>query len=878
MTDLSDPVFWPGKRGKDPVPGEPECHPAAFHMLDVAAVADRLLALAPERTARLAAIAGADPAAFRRWAVFWVALHDLGKYQAAFAVKLLGDDAPDRLRSAVRGAGALHWQATFILLRLFEDRLRPVVGGSCDAYHALAASIAGHHADPPESVSNSALRSWRAEPAVPAARAFVDALIALLNPAPIPLDAATAKRLGWALTGLTVVADWIGSNRDWFPYAAPDGIDLPAYWERARERAARAVDCAGVSGAAPDVDRADPELLGLAELRPLQRAAATVPLPDGPALALLEDMTGAGKTEAAILLARRMMRAGKAGGLHFALPTMATANALFDRMAPIAGRLFQVPPSLALAHSRRQLHEGFRRPPAADGPPLTGEREAPVCADWIADDRRKTFLAELGVGTVDQALLAVLPSRFHALRLWGLADRVLVIDEAHSYDDYMNEELAALLRFQAALGGSAIVMSATLSAAIRRKLIAAFRQGLGEAGAETPTPGFPGLTVIGRGTAEARPIAPVPATCRTVPVERLDGGEAALAAVRDAARAGAAVAWVRNAVDEAVTAARRLAEEGLPVTLFHARFAMGDRLAIERDVVRRFGPSGTVEDRAGRILIATQVIEQSLDLDFDVMVSDLAPVDLLIQRAGRLWRHMARRPAAHRPVPEPVLRVLSPDPDRVEGADWLSRALGKGAWVYAADRQYLTARALFAAGAIRAPDALPALIEAVYGPEVAEIPAPLLAKAQRAEGERAAETAHGHSVVLDLAEGTMGNRRPSREEKIATRLGETMHTLVLARRTPAGLEPWAAAPDQPAEQRWALSELGLREDQFRRIEAGLPPQDAADLRAITKDWPEWRRATHRLVPVAADGGCGAGLRYDPAFGLLFADPSLADSS
>ena len=146
----------------------------------------------------------------------------------------------------------------------------------------------------------------------------------------------------------------------------------------------------------------------------------------------------------------------------------------------------------------------------------------------------------------------------------------------------------------------------------------------------------------------------------------------------------------------------------------------------------RFGRDGI--GRSGRVLVATQVVEASLDLDFDVMVSDLAPVGALIQRAGRLWRHMDRRPVADRPVSGPVLTILSPDPDQVTDSSWLNRVLDRGAWVYRHDHQWLTARAMFDAGTISSPDGLRALIQAVHGLCTPDVPEPLTHALREAEG------------------------------------------------------------------------------------------------------------------------------------------------
>jgi len=870
LTDLSAYLAWPGKRGSgsDDLGTGPAWHPAAFHMLDVAAVAVELVACSPGRNKRIAQILGLDPEAARRWLATMVALHDIGKFTVAFAAKILGDEAPDSIRQ-LNIQQMPHWQASMGLLQALDGLIEPRIGATGPARQMLYSAVAGHHGQPAATAQNSELRNLRKEQGLTAARAFTNDLLSLLDPHPATcdLDSRAASRFSWTLNGLAVMSDWIGSNRSWFPYTSPETISLTDYWELARERAAIAVAKSGASGAAIDANLPAEALLAIPNLRPLQQLAEAVRLPMGPTLVILEDLTGAGKTEAALLLARRMIAADKATGLHIALPTMATANAIFDRLAVLVRRLFSGTPSLALAHSRRALHPGFRAAIRADDAPPT-EETAPGCAAWIADDRRKAFLADIGVGTIDQALQAILPSRFNTLRLWGLGDRVLIIDEAHAYDSYMNEELTTLLRFQAALGGSAIVMTATLPTKLRRRLASAYCAGLGQESVrdEGRSP-FPGMTVIGRNHHEIHPIEPVSSTRRTVLIRRLGSEAEALERVRQAARSGAAVAWVRNAVDDAIDAARMLEAEGVPVTLFHARFAMGDRLAIERAVTERFGRDSISASRSGHVLIATQVVEQSLDLDFDVMVSDLAPVDLLIQRAGRLWRHMDRRPRDLRPDMAPVLDVLSPDPADLHDDRWLHGTLGRGAWTYSLDRQYLTATAIFAAGRLEAPDGLPSLIEAVYA-DNAELPEVIRTAADRAEGERRAEAAHGAATVLNLEAGYSGNQRFGDRGDCPTRLADPSRTMVLARRSPSGLIPWAPEPTDDIARRWTMSEVTIRERQYRRIAGDLMPEDALEVRKVTDRWPDWRRLTHRLVLVGDDGSCGGATHYNSRFGFL----------
>lgn len=828
---------WPGK-----TVGESH-HPALWHMLDVGAVARRLL---DSRTLTN------DPARDEAFALL-VALHDLGKFSANFRDMLLGRQT----------WGLRHWQHSYRLLLDHDQAVAEALGGTRGAREILYAAVAGHHGGPPEHLdrrkSRVQARQIGAEAHELAPRVIAAVAGLFPNASLAGLNEPDASRLSWVLCGLTVQADWIGSNTDWFGPRSAE-VTVGDYWTSTMRKAAEAVSKAGLHHARPQPNGAERVLPGSAEPRPMQAAVAEADLPEGAILALIEDATGAGKTEAGLILAARMMAAGKANGVFFALPTMATSNAMLERLEKIAPNLFEGRPSLGLTHGRAGINPLFREIRGRDGADPGDEVS---CGPWLADDRRRILLADVGVGTIDQALMAVLPTRFNTLRLKALSDRVLIVDEAHEFDPYMEEQLRRLLEFQAMLGGSAIVMTATLPLGMRDGYVEAFQRGLGASRPPNASgKSYPALHLIGHEVAGHYP-DPVPATCRDVLVRRLPDEDAALRLLRQGAEQGAACVWVRNAVDSAISAVSALRDAGIEADLLHARFAVADRLRHERSLQRRFGRDG--EGRKGRVLVATQVVEASLDLDFDLMVSDLAPVGSLIQRAGRLWRHLDLRPAARRPVGGPALHVLSPDPAQVEDAEWLKRVLGPGAFVYPLDMQWRTAKTLFDRSVIRAPDSLRELIEAVHGADPEPVPDPLEGDEFETQGRRMSEAQQALMVVLDAREeyDQIQMQRVFDDDRFPTRLGLPQVTLRLARTVGSKLAPWAAS----GPFGWQSSEVRVPAHRYEDLQG--VDQERPDIAAVRKDWPKWTRTSVFVAPVAEDGAICDGMTYDADRGVEF---------
>lgn len=862
--------YW-GKAGG---PGEEGAyHPLAYHSLDVASCGQVLLsrdALLRRRLAVSVARAGAviEEADLVRVVTLLLATHDLGKFSGRFqrlrpdlAASLGLNLRPYPYQHRHDAMGAAFWidhvlehlrQRGMLVLSTGEGRL-----DEADCRDVLAPwvnAVTGHHGLPPGPLGGDGEidEHMHAEQRDDA-KAFVDAMTELFGTIelhfpgiPSNLGGALASS-SWLLAGIAVAADWVGSNRQWFPYESP-ALGLREYWnEVALPRAARAIEYTKLL---PRPVRVFP---GFAELfeeiptpSPLQTTAAGLDLDSEAQLILVEDQTGSGKTEAALTLASRLMERGLADGIFFALPTMATANAMHSRVASVYPRLFNAGAdevSYVLAHGESRGVLGMEHA-RRDRDYRPGELEiATDLRDWIGDSNKKALLAQIGVGTIDQALLAALRNKHSVLRLLGLHRHVLLVDEVHACDAYVAKTLETLLEFQAALGGSAILLSATLPIAMRRRFVAAFRRGLGSASgaAVADTPDYPLVTSVSSGGVRLVPCPARPDLARRVPVRFVHDEQAVASSIVDQVDRGRCVVWIRNTVRDALASYDSLRDElgDDRVDLFHARFLLGDRLRIERDVMRRFGKSSTAADRAGRVLVATQVVEQSLDIDFDAMVTDLAPVDLIVQRLGRLHRH----PRSGRGTPELV--VLAPKWSESPGEAWVRATLPGTTYVYP-DPGVLwrTHRVLYQRTAIDLPSDARALIEAVYA-EDSETPPGLARGAVRAENARDADRSTALFFSYHPARGYVYDGLSAAEDLGApTRLGEATIRLRFARPSEGRLVPLLG--DERTS--WSLSTCRLP---ARQIAEAVHGSFAEDVTNVTEKMPDRGRGC--LVFVVPSG-------------------------
>lgn len=892
--------YWGKARPKDA--GGVAFHPLAYHQLDVAAVLAELLDRDPGLLATVVRNVQGEPSGVARLLTLAAALHDLGKFAPSFQtlVPELAQSLADRAEVAAYSTrhdsmGFALWCDALVPLWAASSAVRVTAGGQVvsdeddlrDLLAPLMAASCGHHGKPPRVAPAVRFFDRRSQHD---AIAYTADVLELLGPLVFATDSALAlervwARASWLMSGAFVLADWLGSDQRYFPYEAASA-SLETHWGRARARAKRAVVEAGLVASRSSIFSGVRELFPhIAQATPLQQHAEGCELPSSPALAIFEDATGAGKTEAALCLAQRWMAAGFADGIYVGLPTQATASGMIGRVGDIMARLYRQgqQPSLVLAHSARHL-AGVRLADApADHRYGSEEPSASLyCAAWLRDRSKAALLADVGVGTLDQALIGVLPAKHGTLRLLGLRRKVLICDEVHAYDEYTSRLLARLLTFHASLGGSAILLSATLPQQLRARFVNAFRQGADAEPVQVESTAYPLATsASAEGVAEVE-IAPRAASRREVTTVFIHEEVSAIDALAAVATQGGCGAWIRNTVDDAIAAAAMLAQRIGPsnVTLFHGRFVMGDRLSIEDRVLRGFGPSSTSVTRAGQVVVATQVIEQSLDLDFDTMVTDLAPIDLLLQRAGRLRRH-ARTTDGERceggdQRGEPVLTVLAPPWTEAPSERWLhDSAIARARFVYPnASQLWNTMRVLQEHGGMRIPDHARLLVEAVYG-EDAPVPDALQEATRRAlDHARVA----GSVAAMNALELNAGYARPHQawldERRTPTRLGEETTNVRLAVVRDGAARPlFTRAGLQHVA--WDLSSVRVRAS--RLDAAGVAHRLAAAAEAGMPDKGAW---SVTIVVAPTEGGTftgagvGAGGRacsftYSSALGLRF---------
>jgi CRISPR-associated endonuclease/helicase Cas3 len=513
----------------------------------------------------------------------------------------------------------------------------------------------------------------------------------------------------WLLAGLITVADWIGSNEDYFP------ADRALSSEESSQSAQGALGQLDWGGGA----MTDKDFSGLFEnYRPSELQVQVHDLCVRGGLIIVEAPMGCGKTEAALWAAHRLILSGRNQGLFFALPTQTTSNRIFQRVRPFLIAALKDTANFRLAHGASWLQEdsSVRLRPA-----VTDEANA---IDYVATGRswftsaKHALLARYGVGTVDQALLGVTAVKHFFVRRFALAGKVVILDEIHSYDIYTGRLIKELIRELLALRCTVIVLSATLTRARRAELLA-------QAGAvpdSAKSDAYPLITVAhpGEGVTE---VAPPVAASRIVYLKAASFSEIdIMEECVKRAEQGQHVLYLRNTVVEAQAAFRACQAEmrsgHAVVGLLHGRFPHFRRQELEAFWLQRLGKQRETGG-AGSLLIATQVVEQSVDIDLDFIVSDLAPTDMLLQRMGRLWRH----DRAERPASRPEFWINLPRGLESNDARQLREALGKSGRVYAPYVLLRTAEVWATRTQIELPAEIRTVLEVTYVPRHNDVPA-----------------------------------------------------------------------------------------------------------------------------------------------------------
>ena len=696
-------------------------HPLWCHLVDVMAVAQELAehTLPPSALQVVAQGLGVELASVPRWLAFFASVHDIGKASVSFQMKWpLGEKrareagfpfsnrADTSLSHGLASTVILtEWLSQSANLDHSKDR------AACQHFRTLARVLGGHHGrlqtDRAVGDAEGKRRHLGREAEWVAAREQILALLLGVLGLDLKQLKPPAQRPHAAFAiigGHTVISDWLGSDEVIFA-CSPDANET--YLEVSRARAKEVLHRAGFRPLAQRETAGFDALFPGFVARPLQaKTEALAKSAQGPVFAIVEAPMGAGKTEAALYAAHALAGSPGNRGLYIGLPTQATGNQMFKRVTEFLSQTYPLDAShLVLAHGNAMLNPDFEA--VRVGKVYDEETDAGVfAAQWFVRSKR-SLLSPYGVGTVDQALLGVMSVKHSLVRLFALAGKVVVLDEVHAYDTYTSTLIERLISWLQAMGTSVLLLSATLPAARRRALVKAWGQELPIV--EAP---YPRITWVANGAVESVGFENDGAQLEVELVRLADDGTVVGELLARIESGGCAV-YIANTVGRAQEAYRRAAaqNDALPeaqraeLLLLHSRMTLEQRERVEAQAAKAFGKKGKRPQRA--LLIGTQVLEQSLDFDFDVMASDMAPLDLVLQRVGRLHRH--ERPIRPEGVRQPRLLLVGAPAQAVVLPDFNEVAIVYETSVVARSWARLEGKT-----ALNLPEELEALVEDAY--------------------------------------------------------------------------------------------------------------------------------------------------------------------
>ena len=597
------------------------------------------------------------------FAAYLVSLHDIGKATPQFQMQ--DEEQLSRLKEtevrSILPDSRLNFVRHEFLSQRIAKRIWKERGEDRRLYDAYSCILSLHHQKMDESEKGRAKvqEEWKSiqgnlEESVSSLFHFSGHL-----PEPKCLDSVCIL-----LTGIAILCDWVASSGpfDSLPYMT-DG-----YYEDSLETAKAAMKHYGLTEdhRIPGIECFQAMWPAISEPRDIQKK--TEILDANAPLTIIEAPMGEGKTEAAIFFAERAAEAADKRGIYIALPTQATSNQMFDRMNHMLESFHGV-------HARLMHGTAFLMKDAQEE---IHSEDAPEAEKWLGS-ARMAMLDENGVGTVDQAMGAVLLARFSVLRLLGLTNKALIIDELHAYDAYMSRIIESLLRWCKVLNIPVILLSATLQDSQRKRYLSCYME---EGTLPELNRNYPLITQITKAhmVVQTEAKASMSMNYHFAPVRFGQDDRQTAEFAAEKVRHGGCYCVIVNTVNRAqriYSELKQIHDPDLEIMLFHARFQMRKRNDIEKECILKFGKQAGNKRPGKAILVATQVVEQSLDIDFDGMISELAPIDLLLQRAGRVHRHRSRaRPES---LKKPVIHVIMPE---TEDTDELGDRYGASGLVY----------------------------------------------------------------------------------------------------------------------------------------------------------------------------------------------------
>ena len=643
-------------------------HALLWHLIDAGVVARSLwnLYLSDSFKKGVSEDLGLDHDHTRNLVSFWISLHDIGKAGPAFQQsspihKKLLEEAGLNFPKTISPTQGYHGLATTWIIR---DQFLEHYKQNARFLSGLSMILGGHHGEIPDSgmvIDSTYQKDHLGDEKWGKVRLnIISNLESVFKPPKdfhLPEDLSKTNAILLLTAGLTTAADWIASNEDYFCYENTE-LFIQNYLNRSEQNAMRALKELGwggwqAEGAPMEFSNCFPDFSPNTMQEKCIHETQNL---ESPFFAILESATGSGKTESALLLADSAIQKEQKSGFYIAMPSQATSNQMFERTVNfLSNRYPKDHLNVHLVHGAALLNDFYEKTRISSINQDSEDKFANITSEEWFLPRKKTLLAPFGVGTVDQTFMSVMRSKHFFLRLFGLSNKIIIFDEVHAYDVYMVEIFKRLLGWMRAVNSSVIILSATLPHTSRVELVEAFSGNKNS----LPTQPLPRLTISNKEKIGTFNLGDQ--ENRTIKLNWIDDESLESCLIGKLSEGGNA-AIICNRVARAQEIYDRLTsifpEE---VVLFHSRFPHCWRADIEKRVLERYGKDDSTRPRRS-ILVATQVIEQSLDLDFDLILSDLAPVDLLIQRIGRLHRHTEVIPPLSRPeyLSEPEFVVFRP--------------------------------------------------------------------------------------------------------------------------------------------------------------------------------------------------------------------------